>query len=135
MAAGGLSLLVALSLIMGCESITNLNIPGMQYYRPNPEYAAKKVKYQQEWREKQSPEALTWLLKHVIDNGMSVAEVNQALGTEGETAGDHVEKYKKGGNYLVTDDGYRWGPDSNSRVIILFFRNDQLVNFDPHEIQ
>jgi hypothetical protein len=120
---------------LGCESITKLNIPGMQYYRHDAEFEAKKAKHQANWREHQSAESLTWLLRNTIDNGMSVNEVNQAISTEAEPAGDRAEQYKTGANYLVTDDGYRWGPDSNGRVIVLFFRNNQLVNFDPHEIQ
>ena len=38
---------------------------------------------------------------------------------------------RNGGHYRENDVLYKWGPDNEGRTILLAFRDDKLVNFDP----
>lgn len=79
------------------------------------------------------PESLDWLLRNSVESGMSVEEVNSALGDAGERI-EHDGQYKNtGGLYQQSDKGYRWGPDRKGRSVTLFFREGRLVNFDPDD--
>jgi hypothetical protein len=80
------------------------------------------------------PESLNWLLAREVHNGMSVA-VNEVLGESGEEVEHAGEMKRGGGQYQQTDVGYKWGPDTNGRSVVLFFREGKLVNFDPEEFR
>jgi hypothetical protein len=82
-----------------------------------------------------TPAALDWLLAHQLESGMSVAVVNQAIGETGEKVEQDLALKQHGGQYQATDVGYKWGPDTNGRSVVLFFRDGKLVHFDPTEFQ
>jgi hypothetical protein len=91
------------------------------------------AEHQQQFLIDGDPEALDWLLKHSVESGMTVEEVNSALGDAGERI-EHDGQYKNtGGLYQQSDKGYRWGPDRKGRSVTLFFREGRLVNFDPDD--
>lgn len=80
-----------------------------------------------------SSQALSWLLAHQVENGMTVAAVNEVLGESGELFRNDQSLKNNAGQYHQTDVGYRWGPDASGRSVVLFFRDGKLVNFDPEE--
>ncbi len=89
----------------------------------------------QEFQVDREPAALTWLLSHEIETGMSLASVNDALGESGERVFDDESLKRNANQYLQTDIGFKWGPDTNGRSVVLFFRDGKLVNFDPTEFR
>lgn len=75
------------------------------------------------------PASFRWLLTHTIDNGMTVHEINQALGDNGERMDRDQELKAHQNEYLQTDVAYKWGPDRDGQSVILFFREGRLVHF------
>lgn len=126
-------LCIAGALICGCAAIDwqdplNLGVS------PVHESEAIAGDYRMQYLTQRDPKALNWLLAHRVVNGMTVAAVGEALGERGEDVVDDAA-LKTGGYYLQTDDGYSWGPDTNGRSVVLFFRDGKLVNFDPDEFR
>lgn len=91
------------------------------------------ISYRERYQTERDPDALRWLLAHRIQQGMTVGDVNEALGQEGEREFDDLHLKTKGGSYRASDVAYRWGPDSRGRSVYLFFRDGRLVNFRPGE--
>ena len=91
--------------------------------------------YRSQFQIEQDPKAMTALLAHLVENGMTVAAVNDALGESGERYHDDQELKKNAGQYQQTDIAFKWGPDSNGRSVILFFRDGKLINFDPADFR
>jgi hypothetical protein len=75
------------------------------------------------------PASFRWLLTHTISNGMSVHEINQALGDSGERMERDQNLKANQGEYLETDVAYKWGPDREGQSVILFFREGRLIHF------
>jgi hypothetical protein len=121
---------LVLALSLGCAELPVL--PGLSRdVTSEQDTATHRYQFQTE----RDPAALTWLLVNCIQNGQSVAEVNRMLGETGEREyADRELKTTGDGHYLDSDIAYRWGPDANSRTIVLFFRDGKLVNFDPSEL-
>lgn len=76
------------------------------------------------------PDAIKWLLRHRVRPGMSLGDVKQILGEDGERIFDDA-RYKNRGTFRQTDRTYKWGPFSDSSTIVLIFRDGKLFNFDP----
>ncbi len=89
--------------------------------------------HRSEFQIDRSSKALSWLLAHQVENGMTVAAVNEVLGESGELYLNDQSLKNNAGQYHQTDVGYRWGPDASGRSVVLFFRDGKLVNFDPEE--
>jgi hypothetical protein len=77
------------------------------------------------------PASFRWLLTHTVDTGMTVQDVNQALGDSGERIDRDQELKAHQGEYLQTDVAYKWGPDRDGQSVVLFFREGRLVHFQP----
>ncbi len=92
-------------------------------------------KQRREFQLDRTPAAFTWLMANLVENGMTVSEVSEALGETGERYFEDREMKTHGGQYQDTDVGYKWGPDTNGRSVVLFFRDDKLVNFDPDDFR
>ncbi|MFN0196201.1 MAG: hypothetical protein ACKVT0_05615 [Planctomycetaceae bacterium] len=92
-------------------------------------------KYRERYQETREPDAICWLLAHEIHSGMSLDDVNRTLGENGVREENSSWLTTNGGNYRTDDDVYRWGPDSEGGTIYLVFRENHLVNFDPHEFE
>lgn len=81
-----------------------------------------------------SRKSMRWLLGHCVNTGMSYAEVCHALGEEGEVR-KKDPAMKTGVNVRIDDEVYEFGPDSEGRVLVLYFREDRLINFDPSDFK
>lgn len=89
--------------------------------------------HRQQFQIHRDPKALNWLMSHEIETGMSLASVNDILGESGERVFNDTSLKRNANQYQETDIGFKWGPDTNGRSIVLFFRDGKLVNFDPEE--
>jgi hypothetical protein len=119
--------------LSGCETLHNAGVPGFDRYIKD-EAALAAPEYREKFQVDRDAQAFTWLLRNRVRAGMSVMEVNEALGEAGEEFG-HTDAIKKNTDgYQATDVGYRWGPDNNGRSVILFFREGHLVNYNPNEV-
>jgi hypothetical protein len=98
---------------------------------PIEEIEAHRVKFVQD----RDPEAFRWLLANTLQNGMTLAEVNQALGDKGERIYDDQKLKFNRGEYLQTDVAYKWGPTSDGHSVVLVFRDGRLIQFDPKSFE
>lgn len=119
--------------IVGCSVLHQAGVPGLEQYVKDP-HAPRVAEEREKYQVHHDGQSLNWLLAHRVHTGQSVAEVSGILGEEGERYWNDTA-LKNGGAYLQTDEGYRWGPDSNGRSVILFFRDGKLVNFNPDEFR
>lgn len=109
-------------------------VPVLPWFARNEPSQKVITEHQQKFVIDGDPESLDWLLRNSIESGMSVEEVNSALGDTGEKL-EHDGQYKNtGGLYQTSDKGYRWGPDRRGRSVTLFFREGRLVNFNPDDL-
>lgn len=123
---------VAIVIILaGCEGGPGNVFTGRQ----TPQGKADSATYRERYLSDRDPEALEWLLGHVVQQGMTVGDVGEALGQHGEREFDDRSLKTGGHHYRATDVAYRWGPDSNGRTVYLFFRDDKLLNFDPDQFR
>ncbi len=118
--------------LVGCETLHHAGVPGLEQYVKD-EAAIEAPKQRERFQLDRDPAAFSWLLAHRIQNGMSVSEVGEALGDSGEEFSSSQALKGNAKEYQTTDVGYRWGPDAQGRSVILFFRENHLVNFNPRE--
>jgi hypothetical protein len=117
--------------LAGCEGGPGSIFTGLQ----SPQRTADSATYRQRYLTNRDPEALRWLMGNAIQQGMTVGDVSEALGQEGEREFDDHRLKTGGHHYRATDVAYRWGPDSNGHAVYLFFRDDKLLNFDPEQFR
>lgn len=79
-------------------------------------------------------EALHWLLRNEIRQGMPLNDVNQILGEDGVRQYD-AGWVKNNGSFRIDDEVYKWGPNSKGQSIYLVFRNGNLTNYDPTQFE
>lgn len=91
------------------------------------------AEHRERFQQNGDPAALRWLLAYRVAAGMSLTEVNQTLGQEGERVYDAGRLKRGDGRYHETDEFYKWGPGSDGRSVYLAFRDDRLLHFDPSE--
>jgi len=127
------SLLIS-GLILGCGLHERTPLLSMFPFGKSPNLESKEIESRQKFLVERDPESLRWLLTHRIHNEMSATEVAAILGESGERQFDDSTFKTNGGYYQTTDVGYQWGPDSNGRSIVLFFRDGKLIQFDPNEL-
>jgi hypothetical protein len=92
----------------------------------NAEFEEHRKQFSQE----KDPQAFRWLMAHSLNNGMTVKEVERALGDVGERIYDDVELKSHHGEFLHTDVAYKWGPDTDGNSAVLFFREGRLIQFE-----
>lgn len=129
-------LLAGVAVAAGCEGgLNNVKLPGIPTAAELRAVEEKADAYRLEFRTKKSPTAIRWLLANRVEQGMSLTEVNQQLGEDGELVDNDAGFKERNIAFQITDETYRWGPDADGHPYILFFRKDRLVNFDPKEYQ
>lgn len=91
--------------------------------------------HRREYVKTHSRKSMRWLLSHSVKAGMSYEEVCHVLGEDGER--ETKDRWLKTGgvNVRVDDEVYAYGPDSDGRILYLFFRDDRLINFDASEFK
>lgn len=97
----------------------------------NAEFEEHRKQFSQE----KDPQALSWLMAHALNNGMTVQEVEHALGDAGERIYDDVELKSHYEEFLHTDVAYKWGPDTDGNSVVLFFREGRLVQYSPEKFR
>ena len=119
------------SLTAGCETPAG---PQFQWWSSHrlDEPAQKAAEHRRQFQQQGDAESFRWLLGNAIASGMTLSDVEHALGSEGERVWDD-QKFKTGGagRYQQTDETYKWGPDSGGSSAFLVFRDEKLVNYDP----
>ncbi len=114
----------------GCEMLHNAGVPGLKpYIKVNPAEVKKEQACRDDFQLHRDHKALYWLLANRIQTGMQLHEVEQVLGEPGERETD-LSRLKSDGVYQTTDLVYKWGPDQTGHSVVLFFRDNHLVNFD-----
>ena len=121
--------------LSGCEGGPGSIFTGLQAPQGKVDSDSSIATYRQRYLTDRDPEALGWLLGNAIQQGMTVGDVSDVLGQEGEREFDDRRLKTGGHHYRATDVAYRWGPDSNGRAVYLFFRDDKLLNFDPEQFR
>lgn len=112
----------------GCESV----IVEKSLFSSNPrEQEATAEMHRSRFLETRDAADLRWLLRNSIRSGMSRGEVAQILGEEGQRVQNDARFKRNGGHYRENDALWKWGPDNKGKTILLAFREDTLVNFDP----
>ena len=91
--------------------------------------------HRQRFQDDGDPESLRWLLKHRLTTGMSLAEVSQELGQQGERLHESGHLKRGDGRYLESDVFYKWGPASDGQSVYLAFRDERLLHFDPAALE
>lgn len=116
--------------VTGCDTLSKAGVPGLEsYVKRDPEEVKFENAKREEFALHHDHKALYWLMANRIESGMRLSEVEQILGESGEDVSD--QSYgKKGGIHQTTDLAYSWGPDSDGRSVILFFRDGYLTNFN-----
>jgi hypothetical protein len=124
---------VLLLVLAGCEGGPARGFAGLRPASGGPSAEKTELEYRQQYQTERDPQALGWLLANRIRQGVSVGDVNEVLGQDGEREFDDLKL--KAGNpaYRADDIAYRWGPDNEGRAIYLLFRDDKLLNYDPKQ--
>lgn len=119
--------------VFGCQTLHNAGLPGLEMYlKPDPVKVAEEKSYREQFAVHRDHKALYWLLSHKISNAMSLREVEDVLGEQGEHTTEFT-RLKSDGLYQATDSAYRWGPDSTGMSAVIFFRDGHVINFNPSD--
>lgn len=99
-------------------------------FGPPAKVSAREIEeHRVQFNQERDPKAFRWLLNHAIENGMTVREVEHALGDSGERVFDDVAVKSKHREFLHSDIAYKWGPDSDGNSVVLFFREGRLIQY------
>jgi hypothetical protein len=118
---------------IGCESINGPTLPGTEVLLYPSEHRRQTEEHRRKFQTDQDPRSIDWLLSHVVRNGMTLDEVNQIIGCQGEPEYSGQWLLAKGKSYRADDRPYKWGPDSEGRTVYLVFREGYLTNFNPED--
>lgn len=125
---------VAAGILAGCANLKEIRLPGIPTAAElNAENELEET-YRHEYQVNRSPEAIRWLKARRIKSGMNVGQINTVFGEDGKREYEDT-RFKTGGDYLASDETYRWGPDAAGNSHPLVFRSGRLVNFDPREYE
>ena len=126
---------IVCSVQAGCETLHNAGVPGLdQYVKKDPVQLAREQSFKDEFALHRDHKSFYWLLSHKVSNGMSLGDVEDAIGESGEPTSE-FSTMKSDGLYQATDTAYRWGPDNMGYSAIIFFRDSHVVNFNPKDYQ
>lgn len=118
---------ILLTGVLGCESFSLQSLV-REFREPRP---AEKIvsQHRDRFLRERDPAAFEWLLTHMLENSMTVPEVDHVMGESGErvVADQHLKAGS--GDVLQTDVAWKWGPTSDGQSVVLFFRDGRLVNF------
>ncbi len=124
--------MLLMGVLVGCETLHQAGVPGLEQYVKD-EDAIAAPNYRERFQVDRDPAAFSWLMRHRVRTGMTVAEVSEALGDSGEEFSSSQDLKKGLTEYQTTDVAFRWGPDSEGRSVILFFRDGRLIQFNPND--
>ncbi|HLJ12428.1 MAG TPA: hypothetical protein VKU82_14635 [Planctomycetaceae bacterium] len=122
-------------IVSGCESPTWTHTLNESFSANQPAGPRTEEEHRREYLATGSRRSLRWLLAHCVKPGMSYDDLCGVLGQDGELETKDLKLKTNGGNYRIDDEVYRWGPDSEGRILYLFFRENRLFNFDPDEFK
>ena len=126
---------LALAAVAGCESPAWTRTLSDSFAAKSESEPHNEDWHRRQYQENRSRKSLHWLLAHRLQTGMTYKEVTRVLGDDGERETKDREILTQGGPYRVGDEGYSFGPDSEGQSVILYFRDDKLINFDPAEFR
>lgn len=131
-AALGLTL-VALAAVLGCQTLHNAGVPGLEdYVKPDPVQVEMARSNRDKFAIDRDHKALYWLLSKKVSNGMKLAEVEDVLGSPGEEASE-FKGANSDGIHQTTDSAFKWGPDSEGCSVVIWFRDGHVCNFNPKD--
>jgi hypothetical protein len=118
---------------VGCESLYEAGVPGMEQFVDLQARKDEVARYQDEYLESKSTSSMRWLLANQLESGMTRGAVERVFAEKGERVVNDTWFKARGGLYRRSDRIYKWGPDANGNSVYLGFREGHLVNFRPSE--
>ncbi len=132
---GPLCTWLAAMALSGCESPSWTHTLNESFKASEERQPRTEEEHRREYIEHHSRKSMRWLLAHRVSPGMSYQKVCHVLGEDGKRE-ERDQWLKTGGvNRRIDDEVYSFGPDSDGRMLYLFFREDRLINFDPTEFE
>ena len=118
--------------VSGCGSARLLGLSGSG----DPDgRMAEEERHRQRFLESRNAEDLRWLLANGVQPGQSRSEISATLGEPGQRVARTDWLRDGGGDFQQGDVAWKWGPDREGNSVVLVFRDDRLINFDPTEFQ
>jgi hypothetical protein len=119
--------------VVGCQTLHDAGVPGLEsYLKPDTEEIKATQQHRDNFTLNRDHKALYWLMANRITNSMTLNEVEQILGEQGERETD-AARLKSNGPFQTADLCYKWGPDCSGYSVVLFFRDGHLCNFNPKD--
>ena len=88
---------------LGCQTLHNAGVPGMEpYLKEDPEKVKEERSHREDFIVHRDHESFYWLLKNKIANAMTVSEVAEVFGEDGEFTTDY-KRLKSDGLVQTTD--------------------------------
>lgn len=123
--------LTASAALGGCETPAGPQFQWWSTHRIEEEESLGE--HRSRFQQQGDPQSFRWLLANHLASGMSLYEVEEVLGSEGERVWNDSQFKKGEGRYQESDETYKWGPDRNGTSAYLIFRDGKLVNYDPSQ--
>lgn len=125
-------LVLALSSATGCLGIRPTALSDLLASGVDPKLAEE---HRTKFQETRSEADLRWLLAHCITTGMTPAEVGHVLGEDGRRVYDDGWVKNNGGSFQAGDETWKWAADREGHSLMLVFRENRLIGFDPDEFR
>ncbi len=129
----GVGAFVMLLVSGGCSAVGDNGKSMFPTFETEERRAAEEESHRLSFQESRRPADFRWLLSHRIQSGMSPVEVGKVFGENGERIDKDGWLKKHDTNYRVGDVSYKWGPDNSGNSVLLVFRDEKLLNFEPDE--
>ncbi len=121
--------------LTGCESPSWTHTLNESFNAKEAERPRTEEEHRREYIANHSRKSMRWLLANRVSPGMSYQKVCHVLGEDGKRE-ERDRWLKTGGvNIRIDDEVYSFGPDSDGRMLYLFFREDRLINFNPEDFR
>lgn len=128
-----LCLILGASFVAGCESMADWEQAGTHAAAGRIEAAKEAESYRKRYQSNHDGESLRWLLAQELRNGLTLDEVNQAIGEVGEREPNSQQFKVKGARLRIDDELYKYGPDNNGKTYYLAFRDGALIQYDRRQ--
>ena len=126
---------LAVGAASGCQSLHDAGVPGMAAFLNSETQSKEEERHRTSYQTSRDPSEMRWLLRNKVYSGMSPSEVSKIIGDEGERVYDDGWVKNEGGYYQASDEVWKWGPDRKGQSVMLVFRENELLNFDPTEFE
>lgn len=121
-------MLLAVFATFGCESgLKNFKLPGIPTAGELRAKEREAARHREEFRQSRSRKSIRWLLANMVRQGMSLSDVEEQIGEQGELVDNAAYMKERNHTVRLTDQTVKWGE------YVLFFRDDRLVNHNPAE--